>query len=109
MHVKQVAVVAGEGLHNGLTMLIASYRLMCQGAKVVTFHDQLPELTSWFPELRLSPRLPIESLTPCDLIIASYDGSPYIKELIRAPKPETQLLSVFYNSHSPPSSPSNAL
>ena len=102
MHIKQVAVICSESLSDGLMMMVASHRLKQEGAHVITFHNTLPELNDWFKDYTFSPQIAPEQLASTfDLIIVQYDGSPYVKELIKtvASFPKA-LLSIFYPTYS---------
>jgi heptosyltransferase III len=95
------AVLPALGIGDALLMMIASHRLKMEGYRVTTFHDALPELSSWFPGHDLQP-LPsdeklIETLKPFDLILAENDNSLKMKRLLDTCRPR---LSIFYPTYS---------
>lgn len=95
------AVLPALGIGDALLMMIASHQLKKEGYRVTTFHDALPELSSWFPGQDLQP-LPsnenlIDVLAPFDMILAENDNSPKMKQLITTFR---HCLSVFYPTYS---------
>jgi heptosyltransferase-3 len=116
MHIKQVAIICSETISDGLMMMVASHRLCCEGARVVTYHDKLHELTDWFKESAFSPRIPLEQieseLSKFDLVILQYDGSPYTKAVAKILSLNCKpALSIFYPTYSkythPPLTPAD--
>ncbi len=101
---KLAAVIPSRGLGDGLIMMVASHLLSSQGYIVTTYHDQLIELRSWFPDHRLQPTPPIEALlgtfSPFDLVIVQYDHHrleiPILLQFYQRGKISN--LSVFYPS-----------
>lgn len=102
MELKKVAVVCGEKVSDGLMMMVASHRLLAEGAEVVTFHDHLHELVGWFDEHTFVQRPALSNLettlSPFDLIILQYDGSHYIREAAKLCS--KMRLSIFYPMYS---------
>ena len=96
---KRAAVLPSLGIGDALLMMVASHQLKMEGYQVTTFHDALPELSSWFPghEFSARPECLIDALPPFDLILAENDNSPKIKELIHHYRPR---LSIFYPTYS---------
>ena len=98
---KNVAVLPALGIGDALLMMIASHQLTLQGYHVTTFHDILPELSSWLPGQNLQPSPPKEqlltSLDSFDLIIVENDNSLKIKLLTSAYRSR---LSIFYPTYS---------
>ncbi len=102
---KTAAVLPALGIGDAILMMIASHQLLQSGFRVTTFHDNLPELASWFPnqcfEKNPSEEELIARLQPFDLIIAENDNSPRIKKLLTAFRKETpDRLSIFYPTYS---------
>ncbi|MBS0651436.1 MAG: hypothetical protein JSR93_09770 [Verrucomicrobia bacterium] len=102
---KTAAVLPALGIGDAILMMIASHRLHLSGFQVTTFHDSLPELSSWFPhqnfEKNPSDEDLINRLNPFDLIIAENDNSPRIKKLIAAFRGQSsERLSIFYPTYS---------
>lgn len=102
---KTAAVLPALGIGDAILMMIASHQLFQSGFRVTTFHDNLPELASWFPnqnfEKNRSDDELIERLQKFDLIIAENDNSPRIKKLIAAFRKKTpDRLSIFYPTYS---------
>ena len=98
---KKVAIVPSSSLHHGLMMMVASHRLLYEGAKVTTYHKGLQHLQEWFPThtITLPPKENhiFEEFSSYDLIILQYDSSPLCKEIIAHFRTnKTTLLSVFY-------------
>lgn len=95
------AVLPALGIGDALLMMIASHQLKMKGYRVTTFHDGLPELSTWFPghDLKLSPSLEtcIETLAPFDLILVENDNSLKMRHLLEAFRPR---LSIFYPTYS---------
>ncbi len=95
------AVLPALGIGDALLMMIASHQLKQEGYRVTTFHDNLPELSSWFPghDLNSFPSLEtlIETLASFDLILLENDNSPKIKRLLEAFRPR---LSIFFPTYS---------
>jgi len=95
------AVLPAVGIGDALLMMIASHQLKMEGYRVTTFHDQLPELSTWFPEqdLRISPSPEtwLETLDPFDLILVENDNSLKMRHLLKAFRPR---LSIFYPTYS---------
>lgn len=105
MHIKQVAVISSETISDGLMMMVASYRLANEGARVVTFNNKLHELSDWFRDCTFSPHISLENvaaeLSKFDLVILQYDNSPYTKNLAKILlKEQKPLLSIFYPTYS---------
>ncbi|MBI3236325.1 MAG: hypothetical protein HYZ48_01245 [Chlamydiales bacterium] len=96
------AVLPALGIGDALLMMIASHHLRLKGYSVTTFHNDLPELASWFPHQILS-RIPphlISYLQSFDLVIAENDNSLKIGQLLQAEKgKKIQNLSIFYPSY----------
>lgn len=98
---KKVAIIPGASLHHGLMMMVASHRLLYEGADVCTYHKGLRRLADWFPT-HVIAELPdkenlFEEFSKYDLIILQYDNSPLCKELIAHFRTDSKtLLSVFY-------------
>ncbi len=105
MHIKKVAIICSETISDGLMMMVATHRLSCEGAHVITYHDKLHELHDWFQGYTFSPRIQLENLdselSKFDLVILQYDGSQYAKEIAKSlsgqPRP---MLSIFYPTYS---------
>ncbi len=98
---KKVAIVPGPSLQYGLMMMVASHRLLYEGAEVTTYHKSLGRLDMWFPAHKIMAPPCEESLydefSTYDLIILQYENSPLCKELIAHFRTSKQtLLSVFY-------------
>jgi heptosyltransferase-3 len=95
------AILPALGIGDALLMMIASHQLKQEGYRVTTFHDCLPELSSWLPghDLKSFPPLEtlIKTLDPFDLILVENDNSPKIKLLLEAFRPR---LSIFYPTYS---------
>lgn len=95
------AVLPALGIGDALLMMIASHQLTREGYRVTTFHDHLPELSSWFPgqDLKAFPSSDalVDTLDLFDLILVENDNSPKIKQLLQAFRPR---LSIFYPSYS---------
>ncbi len=95
------AVLPALGIGDALLMMIASHQLKQKGYHVTTFHDHLPELSSWFPghdlKSSLSLETGIQTLDPFDFIFVENDNSPKIKRLLEAFRPQ---LSIFYPTYS---------
>ncbi len=96
----KVAVLPSPGIGDGLLMMIASHQLKMGGNQVFTFHNHLPELSSWFPGHPLLP-LPaeehiVESLRPYDLIVIQNDNSPKVRHLNEA---YPDRLCIFYPTY----------
>lgn len=111
---KKVAVVCGSSLSDGLMMMVASQRLLLEGYDVVTFHDHLHELVSWFTPHMFSSRPQRDKFCDCfadfDLVIFQYDASSYMKDLVQqCVKKSFPHCSIFYPFYSkithPPLSP----
>jgi hypothetical protein len=105
MELKKVGLLCSEGIANGLMMMVASHRLMCEGARVITFHNRLHELSPWFGEHDFAFRPNIEDVeaafAPLDLLIVQYDSSPYTKEVIQIlSAKQNPKLSIFYPTYS---------
>ncbi len=99
MQIKTAAVLPALGIGDALLMMIASHHLSLAGYRVTTFHDNLPELSSWFPNQSFEKTA--TDLTPFDLIVAENDNSPRIKELILARESgKLKALSIFYPTYS---------
>lgn len=106
MNPPKIAVLPASGIGDALLMMIASHQLLLAGADVTTFHNALPELSGWFPQHRLAPLPPreslVETLSCFDKIIIENDNSPTIPLLrsawdsLTGPK-----LAIFYPSYSP--------
>lgn len=101
IEIRNAAVICGEPVADGLMMMVASHRLLVEGAQVVTIHNRLHELKEWFPGHAFAPRLPSSELALAlqdfDLVIIQYDGTLYAKELIQLFQyRERPRLSVFY-------------
>jgi heptosyltransferase III len=75
--------------------------LKIQGYRVTTFHNVLPELSSWFPghDLQVLPSVEklLSAIASFDMILVENDNSPKIKQLIEAFRPT---LSIFYPTYS---------
>jgi heptosyltransferase III len=99
--VKTAAVLPALGIGDALLMMIASHQLKREGYQVTTFHENLPELSSWFPGHHLksfpSSETWIKILDSFDLIIVENDNSPKIKCLLKGFRPR---LSIFYPTYS---------
>ena len=97
---KTAAVLPALGIGDALLMMIASHQLKNKGYRVTTFHNALPELSSWLPGHDLQSLPPqeqlIEALSPFDLILVENDNSPIIKRLIDAYRSR---LSIFYPTY----------
>jgi hypothetical protein len=98
---KKVAIVPGPSLHHGLMMMVASHRLVYEGAEVTTYHKSIGKLHEWFPShhITLPPEEKdcFEEFSGYDLIILQYDNSSLCKELIAHFRNNSKtLLSVFY-------------
>jgi heptosyltransferase-3 len=95
------AVLPALGIGDALLMMIASHQLKLAGYRVTTFHDSLPELSSWFPSHQLKPfpslETLIQTLDPFDLILVENDNSPKIKHLVETFRSR---LSIFYPTYS---------
>jgi ADP-heptose:LPS heptosyltransferase len=95
------AVLPALGIGDALLMMIASHQLKMEGYCVTTFHDGLPELSTWFPghDLRPSPSSEtlIETLDPFDLILVENDNSIRIQHLLVNFRSR---LSIFYPTYS---------
>lgn len=105
MELQRVGILSSEKISDGLMMMVASHRLLTQGAKVITFHDRLHELSEWFGEHTFVFRPDLqdieEATAPLDLLIVQYDHSPYIREVIRIlSQKQSPQLSVFYPIYS---------
>jgi len=106
----KVAVLPALGIGDALLMMIASHQLHLAGCDVTTFHNALPELSSWFPGHRFAP-LPsrdawIETLSHFDKILIENDNSPALSLLRSAfDNPSGPKLSIFYPSYSPSKHP----
>ena len=46
---KRIAIIPGTSLQHGLMMMVASHRLLYEGAEVTTYHKGLGRLQKWFP------------------------------------------------------------
>jgi hypothetical protein len=98
---KKVAIVPSPSLQHGLMMMVASHRLLYEGAEVSTYHKSLCRLKVWFPSHTIialdEDDCLFEEFAKYDLIILQYDNSPLCKELIAHFRTSKQtLLSVFY-------------
>lgn len=98
---KKVAIVPAASLHHGLMMMVASHRLLYEGAEVTTYHKGLKRLQDWFPSHNITspPKEDetFEEFKKFDLIILQYDNSNLCKEIIAHFKSGTKaLLSIFY-------------
>jgi hypothetical protein len=101
---KKVAIIPDRSLHHGLMMMVASHRLLYEGAEVTTYHTGLGRLSNWFPSHTISQVVdgtnPYDEFSSYDLIILQYNNSTLCKELIaHFRKSEKTLLSVFYPSY----------
>ena len=96
------AVLPALGIGDALLMMIASHQLKMEGYRVTTFHNALPELSSWFPGHDLRPLPPqeklLDTLASFDMILVENDNSPKIKQLLDASR---NSLSIFYPTYSP--------
>ncbi len=102
---KTAAVLPALGIGDALLMMIASHRLAQSGYCVTTFHDNLHELSPWFPNQSFSKKPAeenlISDLKDFDLIIAENDNSPRIKQLLAAyGQHNLRSLSIFYPTYS---------
>jgi hypothetical protein len=101
---KKVAIIPDRSLQHGLMMMVASHRLLYEGAEVTTYHVGLGRLHQWFP-LHTIATIPEgkdswDEFSKYDLIILQYSNSPLCKELIsHFRSSEKTLLSVFYPSY----------
>ncbi len=82
-------------------MMVASHRLLYEGAEVTTYHKGLKHLQEWFPThaITLPPaeNNAFEEFSSYDLIILQYDNSPLCREIIAHFRTDKNtLLSVFY-------------
>jgi hypothetical protein len=98
---KKVAIVPAASLHHGLMMMVASHRLLYEGAEVTTYHKGLKRLQEWFPSHHITgppeENSSYEEFSEYDLIILQYDGSNLCKELLAHFRNNSKtLLSVFY-------------
>lgn len=105
MELKKVAVVCSVTVSDGLMMMVASHRLMAEGAEVITFHDRLHELAGWFDDHKFAFRPSFEAIettfSQFDLIILQYDGSNYAREVAKHfSKHNNTRLSIFYPTYS---------
>lgn len=96
----KVAVLPALGIGDALLMMIASHQFKLKGYDVTTFHNALPELSSWFPAHNLAP-LPIleellEALTSFHLILVQNDNSSKITRFIQTFRSR---LSIFYPTY----------
>lgn len=93
-----VAVLPAAGIGDALLMMIASHQLRSHGCRVTTFHNALPELSTWFPghDLKKLPENLIAALESYDLILVENDNSPKIKQLIANYR---WRLSIFYPTY----------
>ncbi|MCH9621606.1 MAG: hypothetical protein S4CHLAM20_10300 [Chlamydiia bacterium] len=98
---KRVAIIPGPSLHHGLMMMVASHRLLYEGAEVTTYHKSIRALHEWFPSHNIitppENETIFEEFSNYDLIILQYDNTPFCKELIAHFRTTNKpLLSVFY-------------
>lgn len=100
----RAAVISSAGMGDGLLMMIASHRLLQAEHEVLSFHNQLHELASWFPghrfKKRPSPATAEEELLPFDLIVLQNDHSPLALQVIDLHrKGKVRNLAIFYSSY----------
>jgi len=105
MELKNVGIICSEKISDGLMMMVASHRLLTEGAEVTTFHNRLHELSSWFEHHTFSLRPSIETLeqtiSSFDYLILQYDGSSYARDVASFfSKNKTPPLSIFYPIYS---------
>lgn len=101
---KQVAIIPGPSLHHGLMMMVASHRLVYEGASVTTYHNGLQKLANWFPTHTIvSPpeeTCVYKAFSKYDLLILQYDGGALHKEIIAQFRNcKDTLLCVFYQNY----------
>ncbi len=97
---KRAAVLPALGIGDGLLMMIASEQLKAHGYQVTTFHNALPQLSSWFPGHDLqtlsAEEKVLETLSSYDLILIENDNSTKVKHLIHHCR---KRLSIFYPTY----------
>ena len=111
MQKKRVGILCSESIRDGLIMMVASHRLLNEGAQVITFHNHLPELAEWFPEHQLAYRPKItdflDTFSQFDLLILQFDGSLFAKEVVSLfQNDKSPILSIFYPLYSKLRNPS---
>lgn len=101
------AVLPALGIGDALLMMIASHQLKKEGYRVTTFHDALPQLSSWFPghdfQKTSSSKEWIKTLKSFDLILVENDNSLKINQLLDNFRSRLSLFYPTYSSrkHSP--------
>lgn len=104
MSTPKIAVLPASGIGDALLMMIASHQLHLAGCQVTTFHDALPQLSSWFPAHQFA-KTPahgtlVETLSSYDKIVVENDNSSTIPLLASAWEASGPKLSIFYPSYS---------
>lgn len=111
MTLDQVAVIPARGIGDGLIMMVASHRLVCQGYHVTTFSKPLMQLDRWFENHTFKERPPLDQIeqifSQFDLIVFQNDNSEFARVLKKLYKEDRiKALSTFYptfeeKKHSP--------
>lgn len=106
MTLDRVAVIPSIGIGDGLIMMVASHRLLCQNYVVTTFSTPLIELQDWFTYHSFSDRPPLdkleETLATFDLIVVQHDNSSFCQQILSLrTEGKLKALSVFYPSYDP--------
>jgi hypothetical protein len=106
MSLDHVAVIPSIGIGDGLIMMVASHRLLCQNYHVTTFSQSMMQLKAWFHLHHFAQRPSLEELenilAPFDLIILQNDNSFFCKKIIELySEGKLKALSVFYPSYEP--------
>jgi len=104
MTLDHAAVIPSVGIGDGLIMMVASHRLLCQNYVVTTFSKPLLELKSWFDPHFFAVRPPIEqleeTLSAFDLLVVQHDNSPFCQHILSLHQQnKLKTLSVFYPSY----------
>lgn len=104
MTLDHVAVIPSIGIGDGLIMMVASHRLLCQNYIVTTFSQPMIQLKNWFDHHHFTKRPPLEDVEKIfsnfDLIVLQNDNSSFSKKLISLyNEGKLKALSVFYPSY----------
>lgn len=94
---KTAAILPALGIGDGILMMIASHQLMLRGYQVITYHNQLGELSSWFQGHAIE-KIPASfetALSEVDLIIVENDNSEKMHALRK-----NERACIFYPTYS---------